>query len=325
MRINAILTALIGLSLVLATTIGSSAISLSEWTAAWLGTGDPLLQVVIFEIRLPRSLAALSVGFALGLAGAALQGLLRNPLAEPGVLGVSASSSLFASLTIYYGWAVALPWLLPIGAVFGALVATAVLVWVGWRSRSITRLILVGVALSSLSAAVMSLLLNFSPNPFSMTELIYWLLGSVANKSYTDLLWVWPLIAIGTLMILGQGRALTQLSLGEEAAHSLGIPLTRVKLFIIVGTGLLAGASVALAGTIGFVGIVAPHLIRPWVGSRADKLLIPSGLLAGGILMWADSLVQVLPTQAELQLGVMAAIIGSPIFIALVVRMTHYE
>ncbi len=325
---NKLTAGLGGLALLIlfgATLIGPTTISISEWASAWLGQAKDSTELIIFEIRLPRILAAFIVGASLGLAGAALQGLLRNPLAEPGVLGVSATSSLLASLAIVYGLISFNSFMLPLSAILGALLATAILVWVGWRSHSVTRLILLGVALASISGALMALLINFTPNPMDLSELVNWQLGSVANRSLYDIALVVPVLLTGALIIYSQRRGLAALSLGEETAHSLGIHLPRLRLLMVLGTGFLAGGAVALAGAIGFVGIVAPHIIRPWVGGAPDKCLIPSALLAGILLMIADMLVQVLPTARELQLGVLVAIIGAPVFAIIIYRLAYHD
>jgi iron complex transport system permease protein len=282
-------------------------------------------RVVIWEIRLPRALAAYVVGAALGASGAALQGLLRNPLAEPGVLGVTATASLSATFALYYGLAASSAYLLPVFAIFGALFATALLAAAAIRIKSVVTLILLGVGLSSFSAAAMSLLLNLAPNPFSLTDMINWLLGSVANRSFEDLKITMPFLVAGIGILFVSRRGLSALTLGEEAASGLGLNLRLQRIAVVLGAGLATGASVALAGAIGFVGIVAPHLIRPVVGYDPARSLLPSAMLAGLILVIADIGVRLLPTAAELKLGVVAAIIGAPAFIWIAVsrRVTY--
>jgi len=281
--------------------------------------------VVIWEIRLPRALAAYVVGAALGASGAALQGLLRNPLAEPGVLGVTATASLSATFALYYGLAASSAYLLPVYAIAGALAATALLAAAATRIKSVVTLILLGVGLSSFSAAAMSLLLNLAPNPFSLTDMINWLLGSVANRSFEDLRISMPFIVAGIAILFFSRRGLSALTLGEEAASGLGLNLSRQRIVVVVGAGVATGASVALAGAIGFVGIVAPHLIRPIVAYDPARSLLPSAMLAGVILVIADIGVRLLPTATELKLGVVAAIIGAPAFIWIAVsrRVTY--
>ncbi|MEO1475429.1 MAG: iron ABC transporter permease, partial [Pseudomonadota bacterium] len=271
--------------------------------------------VIIWQIRLPRALAAFLVGACLGASGAALQGLLRNPLAEPGVLGVSASASLGATIAIYYGLVGLTVFALPLAAIAGALAATALIGFAARRTASVVTLILVGVGLSSFAAALMSLALNFAPNPFSLSDMVSWMLGSVTNRSLDDIALTLPFMGLGLALLWTHRRGLSALTLGEEAAAGVGVDLPRLRLIMVAGTGLATGASVALAGAIGFVGIVAPHLVRPWVNHDPARSLVPSALLAGLFLTLADIGVRLLPTTTELRLGVVAAIIGAPAFV----------
>jgi len=309
--------------LLLACAFGSTSMNFSRVLAALFWESSTADNIVIWQIRLPRALSALLVGAALGASGAALQGLLRNPLAEPGVLGVTASSSLSATFCLYYGLIVSSPFLLPIYSIVGALIATGLLVVVAIRVSSVVTLI--GVGLSSFSAALMSLLLNLAPNPFSLADMINWLLGSVANRSFNDILIVSPFMLCGFLILFFSKRGLVVLTLGEEAASGIGVNLYRLRIAVILGTGLMTGASVALAGAIGFIGIVAPHLIRPLIHHDPSKSIVPSALLGGLILIIADIIIRLLPTSSELKLGVIAAIIGAPAFIwiAMKQRIAH--
>ncbi|MEM6702838.1 MAG: iron ABC transporter permease [Acidobacteriota bacterium] len=277
-------------------------------------------QIVVWDIRLPRTLTAYVVGAALGMSGAALQGLLRNPLAEPGVLGVTSSASLFATFALYYGLTVSSPFLLPIFAITGALAATGLLALAAVRISSVVTLILLGVGLSSFSAAAMSLLLNLAPNPFSLSDMINWMLGSVANRSFEDLKLGAPFLFLGMAVLMSHRRGLSALTLGEEAASAAGLDLRRQRIAVVLGAGLATGASVALAGAIGFVGIVSPHLVRRWVNHDPARSLLPSALLAGLFLVVADIGVRLLPTSSELKLGVVAALLGAPVFIWIAAR-----
>ncbi len=295
--------------------LGSTPMPFDRVLSAFFGAGDPGDQLVVWSIRLPRALAAFLVGAALGLSGAALQGLLRNPLAEPGVLGVSASASLAATFALYYGLVALNPWILPLAAIAGALFATALLALAAIQTRSVVTLILIGVGLSSFAGAAMSLLMNLAPNPFSLADMINWMLGSVANRSFDEILLAAPFLVAGSAILLFTRRGLSALTLGEEAADGVGLNLRNQRIFTVLGAGLATGASVALAGAIGFVGIVAPHLVRPFVGHDPARSLIPSALLAGLILVVADIGVRVIPTTNELKLGVVAALIGAPVFI----------
>lgn len=303
------------LSLLLGCFIGATPISLPQALAALVASGEAAYEVIIWQIRFPRAAAAFIVGGALGASGAALQGLLRNPLAEPGVLGVTAAASLGATFMLYYGIVAVSAWFLPLGAVAGALAATTLIAVAAMRTSSVLTLILIGVGLSAFTGAIMSLLMNLAPNPFSLSDMVTWMLGSVANRSWVDIAFALPFIAGGCLVLAISRRGLSVLTLGEEAAESLGLDIRRQRMFVIIGSGLAAGGAVALAGAIGFVGVVAPHIIRPLVGHDPARSLVPSALLAGIILVLADILVRLLPTERELQLGVLAALIGAPIFV----------
>jgi len=264
--------------------LGSTPLPADRVMAAFLGGADAGDRLVVWSIRLPRALAAFLVGAALGLSGAALQGLLRNPLAEPGVLGVSATASLAATFSLYYGLVSFSAWILPLAAIAGALAATALLALAAIRTRSVVTLILIGVGLASFAGALMSLLMNLAPNPFSLSDMINWTLGSVANRSFDEITLALPFMVAGAAILLLTGRGLSALTLGEEAASGVGLNLRNQRFFTVLGAGLATGASVALAGAIGFVGIVAPHLVRPLVGHDPARSLIPSALLAGVVL-----------------------------------------
>lgn len=302
------------LALFAACLLGSTPIGTGRVIAALLGGGDAGDAVIIWQIRLPRAVAALLVGAALGISGAALQGLLRNPLAEPGVLGVSASAALGATTAIYYGLTALSPLALPVFAILGALAATGLIALAAMRTSSIVTLILVGVGLSSFAAACMSLLMNLAPNPFSLSDMVTWMLGSVTNRSFEDIVLAAPFIAVGAGLLFNTRRGLTALTLGEEAASGVGLDVNRQRLITVLGAGLATGGAVALAGAIGFVGIVAPHLVRPWVKHDPARSLIPSALLGGLFILLADIGVRLIPTHNELRLGVIAALIGAPAF-----------
>ena len=319
-RLNIGLAVAAFLAIVAACFIGSTPLGPGRVFTALFGIGEAGDHLVVWSIRLPRALAAFLVGAALGVSGAALQGLLRNPLAEPGVLGVSASASLAATFVLYYGIAVLSPWLLPIAAIVGALAATALLTLAAIRTQSIVTLILIGVGLSSFAGASMSLILNLAPNPFTLADMVNWMLGSVANRSFNDIAFAAPFLAAGLVILIMTRRGLSVLTLGEEAAASAGLDLRRQRILTVLGAGIATGASVALAGAIGFVGIVAPHVVRPFVNHDPAQSLIPSGLLAGIILVLADIGVRLAPTTTELKLGVVAAIIGAPAFVWIAMR-----
>lgn len=314
-RLALMLSLALLLALLAACLLGTTALPPGRLVVVLLGGGEPAEQLVLWQIRLPRALSAAAVGAALGVSGAALQGLLRNPLAEPGVLGVSACSALGATFALYYGLVGALAWALPLAAIAGALAATALITLAALRTASVTTLILVGVGLSSFAGALMSLLMNLAPNPFTLADMVNWMLGSVAHRSYRDLALCGPFVLAGVGLLLACRRGLLALSLGEEAARGLGLNLVRQRLLVVLGAGLATGGAVALAGAIGFIGIVAPHLVRPWVRHDPARSLLPAGLLSALILVLADIGVRLLPTSSELKLGVVAALIGAPAFV----------
>ena len=214
---------------------------------------------------------------------------------------------------------------MPLAAIAGALAATALLTVAATRIGSVVTLILVGVGLSSFAGAMMALLMNLAPNPFSLSDMLNWTLGTVANRSFDDLVLAGPFLAAGIVLLAAARRSLSALTLGEEAAAGVGVNLVRARRLVVVGAGLATGASVSIAGAIGFVGIVAPHLVRPLVDHEPARTLLPSALLAGVILVVADIGVRVAPTDTELRLGVVAALIGAPVFawIASRRRRTH--
>lgn len=277
--------------------------------------GDGPAAIIVRDIRLPRALAAWLAGACLGAAGAALQGLLRNPLADPGVLGVSAAAALGAVIALYFNLAALAVWATPVGAIGFALGATAALYLAGAGRVSTARLILIGVGLSSFCGAMISLAMNLAPNPFALSDLVNWLFGSVSNRSFDDLVIAGPFAAAGLALILAARAGLAALTLGEETAASLGVDLPKTRAFVIAGSALLVGASVSIAGAIGFVGIVAPHLVRPFVNHDPARLILPSALLGGAMLVAADLAIRLAPFDQELKLGVAAALIGAPGFV----------
>ena len=219
--------------------LGSTPLGVERVLAALLGGASPGDRIVVWEIRLPRAAAAFCAGAALGASGAALQGLLRNPLAEPGVLGVSATASLAATGVIYYGLVAAGAWAMPVAAIAGALAATALLTAIATRVGSVVALILVGVGLSSFAGAMMALLMNLAPNPFSLADMLNWTLGTVANRSLDDLALAVPFLASGLALLMLARRSLSALTLGEEAAAGVGVDLNRVRRLVVVGAGRL--------------------------------------------------------------------------------------
>lgn len=287
---------------------------------ALLTGGEGPLGLVMREIRLPRAILAVLVGASLGLSGAAMQGLLRNPMAEPGVIGISAAAALGAVIALQTGLAASFALALPLAALLGALIGVAAILFLAGRGGTLA-LILAGIALSALAAALTSLVLNLSPNPFAAQDIVFWMMGSLADCSFTHVAIAAPFIALGGVLLVRSGRGLEALTLGEEAAASMGIDLTRLRLAVILGTAASVGAATAVAGTVGFVGLVVPHLLRPLVGASPARLL-PAAALGGAVLVLiADIAVRkVLPGQ-DLKLGVLMALVGAPVFLNLIWRM----
>jgi iron complex transport system permease protein len=284
-----------------------------------------LAALVLLELRIPRAVLGLLVGFSLGLTGAAMQGLLRNPLAEPGITGVSGAAALGAVIIFYFGLAGLSPLALPLGGVAGAVVATLLLYGLAGRNAGTTTVILAGVAINSFAGALTTLALNLSPNPYAVTEIVFWLLGSLADRSLQYVWLVAPPMAIGWLLLLRCGPALDALVLGEDTARSLGFNLDRLRRQLIAGTALAIGSAVAATGSVAFVGLVVPHLLRPLVGHRPSRLLLVSGLGGAVLTLFADILVRLLPIQPELKLGVVTALIGAPFLLNLLFQLRSEE
>ena len=285
------------------------------------GLADAGTNTIVQELRLPRTLLALLIGAALGAAGAVLQGLLLNPLAEPGVVGISASAGLGAVVVLYFGLVDLSAYALPVGGMVGAATATLVLYLLAARDAGTLTLILAGVAIGGLAIALTSLAMNLSPNPWAVNEIIFWLLGSLRDRTFTEVGLAAPFIIAGLVLLFTAGRALEALSLGEEAARTLGVSLARTRAQAIVGTSLAVGASVAVAGTIGFVGLVVPHLLRPLVGFAPSRLILPSALGGAALILAADILVRLIAVGPELQLGVVTSLIGAPFFFYLILKL----
>ncbi len=271
---------------------------------------------IITQLRFPRAILAATIGGVLGLCGAVLQGYLRNPLADPGVLGVSSGAALGAVLSIYFGTSVA-PWVLPTSAMAGALLTMALLLLLVGRGGSVVTFVLAGVILSSLTSALTALVISLAPNPFAVSEIINWLMGALTDRSMNDVKIALPFMAIGAALLFTTGRSLDALSLGEDTARSLGVNLNRLQCVIVLGCGLVVGASVAVTGVIGFVGLVVPHLIRPLVRQQPSALLLPSALAGSVLLLIADASVRLIPSAAELKLGIVMSLIGAPFFLSL--------
>lgn len=285
-----------------------------------LWTGDGALGLVMREIRLPRAVLGLMVGASLGLSGAAMQGYLRNPLAEPGLIGVSASAALGAVIALQTGIAAAFALALPVAALAGAVIAVGLIVLLAGPGGGSLGLILAGVAISAFAGALTSLVLNLSPNPFAAGEIVFWMMGSLADRSWLHVAIAAPVMAAGAALLWGTGPGLDALTLGEDAAASMGINLRALRLRVVLGVAAMVGAATAVAGAIGFVGLVVPHLLRGAVGGRPGPLLGASALGGAAMVLAADIAVRVVLPGRDLKLGVVMALIGAPVFLQLIWR-----
>jgi iron complex transport system permease protein len=306
--------------------LGAVAIAPGRLLAAITGHGDPVATAILFDLRVPRTILGLAVGAILGLSGAALQGYLRNPLAEPSVLGAANASSLGAVIALYFGLAALHPLMLPAMAIAGGLIALALLFALdggalgGGEAESPLTLILAGIAIAMLSGAGISLALNLSPNPFAAMEIMTWLMGSLENRSFAHVWLALPCILVGGALLLADGRALDALTLGEDGAQALGVDLRQTRLRLLLGVAIGVGGAVAVSGAIGFVGLIVPHLIRPLTDRSPSALLLPCALAGGVLLLLADIGVRVIPMSSELKLGVVTAFLGVPIFLVHLMR-----
>lgn len=318
--VNLSLAALTALLFIASIYIGRGGELLADKFSLISETDPDIARLVMMEVRLPRALLGLLVGATLGLCGAALQGLLRNPLAEPGLVGASSGAALGAVLVFYFGFATGTAMLVPVGGVLGALAALGILYLLAGRNPSIVTIILAGVAISAFCGALTSLALNLSPSPYAALEIVFWMLGSLTDRSMAQVWFVLPFMGIGWLLVASTWRALDALALGEDTAATLGFSMRSVTLRAILGTGLAVGAAVSVTGVIGFVGLVVPHLMRPLVGQRPASLLLPSALGGAALVLAADLVVRLPVNGPELKLGVVTALLGAPFFLWLILR-----
>ena len=316
----AVLTLSVLLLFIASLFVGPAAIGFWDSINALLtGQGEAAV-LVMREIRLPRALLGAMIGATLGLSGAALQGYLRNPLAEPGLLGVTGAASFGAVIAIYTGLSALFPLALPLLALAGAVAAVLVVqALAGGHGGSLT-LILAGVAVSSLAAALTALALNLSPNPFAALEIVFWLLGSLTDRSMVHVMLAAPFMLIGWALLAGLGRSLDLLTLGRDVAASMGVQMKRVQAQAVLGTASSVGAATAVAGAIGFVGLVVPHILRPLVGAKPSRLLLASALGGAAMILAADIAVRLIAPAKDLKLGVLTAIVGAPFFLWLVFK-----
>jgi iron complex transport system permease protein len=322
-RRRAVTAALVALVILLfLASLGIGPVRLSPWAVvdALFGGGTDVAQVIVREIRLPRAVLGLAIGAMLGLSGAAMQGLLRNPLAAPSLFGAPQSAAFGAVLMISLGLVDVRSYALPLAAIAAAFVSVFMLLIIAGRNAGLLILILAGLALSSLASAAMALVMNLSSNPFLVFEIVFWLLGSLEDRSFRDVMLALPFIVAGAIILFSQRNAFRVLSLGEETAQSLGVDVARLRLLVICGVALGVGGSVAVSGTIGFIGLIAPHLMRPLVGHDPARLLLPSALTGSALLLAADIVVRIIPSTSDIKVGVLTSIIGVPFFLYLIMR-----
>ena len=287
----------------------------------WLDPAStPHAALILAELRLPRALLAVTVGAGLGAAGAAMQGYLRNPLADPGLFGIAPGAALGAVVSLWFGYA-ASAWLLPLFALAGAAGAMALLAIIAGRTGGIALFTLAGMMIASLAGALTSLAISLAPNAFAMSEIVTWLMGALTDRSWTDIRVAAPLTLAGIVLLWRAGQSLDALTLGEATARSLGVDPARLQWLIVAGVGLTVGSGVAVAGIIGFVGLIVPHLVRPLTDRRPSSLILPSALAGALLVLVADSAVRILPTVTELRLGIALSLIGAPFFLWLLLRM----
>jgi iron complex transport system permease protein len=324
LRLNLALAALILLLGIISLMVGPAGLSPREAIAGLFGS-DTVAEIIVRDIRLPRTLLAILIGASFGFAGAALQGLLRNPLAEPALFGAPQAASVGASFVIAYGLATATSFAVPLAGIAGALVSIGGLVAIAGRRASLSVTLLAGLALASLAGAATALILNLAPTPYAALEIAFWLLGSLEDRSMDHLLIATPFFIASWLLLALTVPAFRALTLGEDAAASLGVDIARTRLMVVIGVALGVGASVAVAGSIGFIGLVAPHLVRRAVGSDPARVCLPAALMGAALLTAADIGVRLIPanpnaTAVEIKLGVVTALIGVPFFLAMIFR-----
>ena len=318
--LNVALTVALAVAALLSGLFGQVTLSIGQFTEALFASGNDGMSIIVRELRLPRIILGMMAGATLGYTGAALQGLLRNPLADPGVIGVSASAGLGAVVAIYMGFAAVSAMAVPVFAMAFALMATFVLMMLASRDSSVLTLILAGIGISSLATAGVSLVMNFAASPMSLQDMVLWMLGSLENRTFDDLLLAGPFIVIGWIMMIGTGQGLNALSLGADTAQSLGINVKRLRWRIVLGTALSVGATVSVCGAVGFIGLVVPHFVRAFIGYEPGRLLLPSAIAGALLMTLADILTRLPIGHGQLRLGVVMAVIGAPMFIYIIFK-----
>lgn len=319
LKLAAFLSILVFCAALLSLAVGESPIRFSQLLHVLQNNADATSSLIVRDIRLPRMILTLLAGASLGMSGAALQGYLRNPIAEPSLLGIGGGAALGAVIVFYFGLTATCAVAVPLAGLAGALITGIALLALAGRFGDSNMLILAGIALSSLTGALIAVALNLAPNPYAIMEIVHWLMGSVENRTLQDATLILPFVLLGWVLLLCCGRALDALSLGEAVASSLGISLKRTQLYLVAGTACCVGAAVSVTGSIGFVGLIVPHLLRRHVKFSPRHLLWASALGGAALLTFADVLVRIIPTNsAELKLGIVTTLIGIPFFLHLI-------
>jgi iron complex transport system permease protein len=278
---------------------------------------------MIAELRLPRTVLAMVVGASLGISGAAMQGYLRNPLADPALFGISSGAALGATLSLFFGFTSS-PFILPAFALAGGVASMLSLAMLSGRSGSLITFALAGMILASITLALTSLVVSLSPTPYVAAQIVMWLMGALTDRSWDDVRIALPLAVVGAALLASTGRSLDALTLGEQAAQSMGVDQRRLQWLVVLGVGLCVGASVAAAGVISFVGLMVPHIVRPLVGGKPSSILLPSALGGALLVLVADCAVRLAPTVSEVRLGIAMSMLGGPFFLVMLFRL-HRE
>lgn len=319
-RLYLCLSALVIAIMLISLLYGSADLTILDILTGLVSLNDDPASLIVWEIRMPRILLSAIIGFTLGLAGAALQGYLRNPLADAGILGVSASSGFGAILAIYYGLAAINSYFIPLTALGAAIISTMAILFLARRDTSMVTLILAGLAISSLMGSLSSLALSLAPTPMSLQDMMMWLMGSLTNSSWAEIWLVLPFMLLGAILILSIGNNLSALTLGRDVAQSMGVDILAVRRRLILGIALVVSSGVAVAGMIGFIGLIVPHVVRPFTGYDPAKSLIPSGLAGAGLLLLADMIARTPIFDSEIRIGVMTSLIGAPAFLWILIK-----
>ncbi|MFO7706474.1 MAG: iron ABC transporter permease [Halopseudomonas sp.] len=327
------LAVLVVVAILLSLTLGAVAVPLADSLRALIGMVFPLSvppdsQLITERIRLPRTLMGIMVGATLALTGAVMQGLFRNPLADPGLIGVSSGAALGAALMIVLGaWLMTglpeslLPFLTVAGAFVGGVVSTLLVYRLGQTAQgtSVASMLLAGIAIAAVSGALIGLL-SYLADDRMLRTLVFWNMGSLGGASYERVAVLAVCCALIWWRLPRQARALNALLLGESEARHLGVDVERVKRELILLTALGVGACVAVAGLIGFVGLVVPHLVRLLLGPDHRQVLPASMLLGAALLLFADVVARLMIAPAELPIGILTSLLGGPFFLALLLR-----